>query len=122
MNALIRKFLSSYQPYRRLLTYDILTAILSAAIALVIPLVIRHITGDVLTGDAALLPRRLMEMGVVLIALIALQACCTYVYDYLGHAMGARWSVTCGRSFSTTTRSCRFRSTTTRGRARFYPG
>ena len=89
MNARIRKFLSSYQPYRRLLTYDILTAILSAAIALVIPLVIRHITGDVLTGDAALLPRRLMEMGVVLIALIALQACCTYVYDYLGHAMGA---------------------------------
>lgn len=70
MNARIRKFLSSYQPYRRLLTYDILTAILSAAIALVIPLVIRHITGDVLTGDAALLPRRLMEMGVVLIALM----------------------------------------------------
>jgi ATP-binding cassette subfamily B protein len=89
MNARFRKFLSYYLPYRRLLTYDILTAILSAAIALALPLVIRYVTGDVLTGDAALLPRRLMETGAVLLALIALMAGCTYVYDYLGHAMGA---------------------------------
>ncbi len=89
MNARFRKFLSYYLPYRRILTYDILTATFSATIALAIPLVIRYVTGDVLTGEAALLPRRLTEMGAALIVMIALQACCTYVYDYLGHAMGA---------------------------------
>lgn len=73
MNARFRKFLSYYLPYRRLLTYDILTAILSAAIALAIPLVIRYVTGDVLTGEPALLPRRLTEMGAALLAMIALR-------------------------------------------------
>ncbi len=89
MNVRIRKFLSYYLPYRRLLIYDILTAVLAAAIALALPLVIRHVTGDVLTGDPAQLPARLAQMGVLMLGLIALQAGCIYVYDYLGHAMGA---------------------------------
>lgn len=89
MNARIRKFFSYYQPYRGLLVLDILSAVLSAAVALLIPLVIRHITGEVLSGDPTLLPGRLAQAGGILCALIALGAGLTYVYDYYGHAMGA---------------------------------
>lgn len=89
MNARFRKFLSYYRPYQGLLTCDILTAALSAALALLLPLVIRHVTGDVLTGEAAALPARLIQMGALMLGMIALQAGFTFVYDYYGHAMGA---------------------------------
>ena len=89
MNARIRKFFSYYRPYRGLLILDILSAVLSAAVALIIPLVIRHVTGEVLTGDPVMLTERLAQAGGMLLALIALGAGLTYVYDYYGHAMGA---------------------------------
>jgi ATP-binding cassette subfamily B protein len=89
MNARFRKFLSYYRPYRGLLTCDILTAALSVVLALLLPLVIRYVTGDVLTGEAAALPARLFQMGTLMLGMIALQAGFTFVYDYYGHAMGA---------------------------------
>ncbi|NLG25981.1 MAG: ABC transporter ATP-binding protein, partial [Clostridiales bacterium] len=90
MNARFRRFLSYYHPYRKILIADIACALLAAAVALAIPLAIRHLTGAVLPGDPAAIPAGLIRTGALMVALVALGAGCAYVYDYQGHAMGAK--------------------------------
>ena len=88
MNAYLKRFLSYYRPYRGLFALDMGCAILSAGIALVIPLGIRHITGELLPSGAAL--QDILLMGAALMALGVLGWLCFYVVDYLGHYMGAK--------------------------------
>lgn len=89
MNSRIGKFISYYKPYRRVFVYDIVTAALTAVCALLIPLGIRHITGDLLGGNAENALNQILWTGAAMILLLLIQAACRYVYDYRGHAMGA---------------------------------
>ena len=52
MNQKLKKLASYYRPYLGLFFADMFFAILGAAITLVIPLIVRYITGNVITQDA----------------------------------------------------------------------
>ncbi len=85
-NARFRKFLSYFHPYKGLLAADVACALASAGIALLIPLGIRAITGQLaLRADYA----GIYRTGAFLAFLALAQVACSYFFDYKGHAMGA---------------------------------
>lgn len=86
----IKKFLSYYRPYRRLFAAVLLCAVVAAAITLILPLCIRYITKDVLTGPLSDALPRIYAMGAFMLGLVALQTACGYFMDYRGHALGAQ--------------------------------
>lgn len=84
----MRKFLSYYSPYKALLAADMLSAVLVAVLALLLPLVVRHITGTVILYDD--IAAEIIRMGAIMVAIIIAQTCFALFYDYKGHDMGAR--------------------------------
>jgi ATP-binding cassette subfamily B protein len=84
-----RRFLSYYQPYKALLAADLAASVLVAALGLILPLCVRHITGVVLQSGADVLPGILYTGGLML-AVIAARTACGIFTDYKGHDMGAK--------------------------------
>jgi hypothetical protein len=86
-----KKFLSYYRPYRGLLLADLLSAVVISAAALLLPVCTNFITKNLLATKGA--PGALdsiYELGVAMLALVALQGLCTLFVDYQGHVMGAK--------------------------------
>jgi ATP-binding cassette subfamily B protein len=82
--------ISYYRPYWKLFFSDMVFAIIGAATTLVIPLIVRYITSDVIyrPGDEAL--RVILKLGVLMVALVALECFCNFYIAYFGHIMGAK--------------------------------
>ena len=85
----MRKFISYYAPYKVLLTADMICAVLVAALALLLPIIIRHITGTVIVYSDDILAE-IIRMGVIMVAIITAQTGFALFYDYKGHDMGAK--------------------------------
>jgi ATP-binding cassette subfamily B protein len=86
-----RKFLSYYRPYRGWLLADLLCAVIISASALLLPVCANFITKNLLVKEGA--PgalHKIYGLGVVMLALVALQAVCTLFVDFQGHVMGAK--------------------------------
>lgn len=88
MSIRVRKFLSYYKPYRRLLAADIACAVIVSAIALIFPLCARYITQNVLDGATSEALGQIAVMGAVMVGLAAVQTLCNIFVDYQGHMMG----------------------------------
>ncbi len=88
MNSRIKKFLSYYKPYSGLLVADLSCAIVVSAIALMLPLCVRHITNNILEGSRPDASSQIYLMGVVMLALIIVYALCGMFISYKGHMMG----------------------------------
>ncbi|NBD27444.1 ABC transporter ATP-binding protein [Paenibacillus glycinis] len=86
----MRKFLSYYKPYLTLFLAILACAFVVSAAALVFPLLVRHITKDVLTGDLSVALRGVYWIGGLMLVLIAVQNAGNYFVDYKGHLVGAR--------------------------------
>ena len=84
------RFLSYYRPQLGLLALDLCCAVIISAIALVLPLCVRHVTGHILGGGSADPLQDLALMAFVMLALVGVQALCNLFVDYQGHMMGAR--------------------------------
>ena len=84
------KFLSFYRPYLRLLSADLFCAFIVSAIALILPLCVRHITQNILGGGTQDPVREIAVMAGIMLALVALHTLCNLFVDYQGHMMGAR--------------------------------
>ncbi len=89
---MIKKFISYYKPHWKLFWADMFFATLGGGIALIIPLLVRFITGDVINRPDAL--QWILGIAVVMVALIALEAYCTYFTANYGHVMGAKMEYT----------------------------
>ena len=85
-----KKFLSYYKPYMGLFSADMFFACLGAAISLVIPLMIRYITNDVIYRDMNEALRVIIILAAIMVALILLECYCNYFIAYYGHMMGAK--------------------------------
>ncbi|MCB9451317.1 MAG: ABC transporter ATP-binding protein [Anaerolineaceae bacterium] len=86
----VRKFLSYYRPYLRLLGADIVCALIISVAALLLPLCARYITQDVLGGNLQDALPQITVMGVIMLGLVGIQALSTLFVDYQGHMMGAK--------------------------------
>jgi ATP-binding cassette subfamily B protein len=87
-----RKFFSYYRPYWGLLLADLACALIVSVITLILPLITRTITKDVLEAQASSVPDALNTiymMGAVMLALVIVHTACNLFVDYRGHMMGA---------------------------------
>ena len=89
-NGKWKKFLSYYKPYKKMFAADMFFACMGAGVTLVIPLIIRYITNDVIYRDVSESLHMILTLTIVMAALIILECYCNYFIAYYGHIMGAK--------------------------------
>jgi len=90
MNNKMKKFLSYYKPYKKLIIMDLICAILVAAISIFIPYIISIITGELITEDGITpenLKMILILVGILVVMLVVEYFSQVYV-TYMGHYTG----------------------------------
>ena len=85
----LKRLLSYYKPYKLLFFSDMFFAILGAIVTLVIPLIVRHITSEVVYFDGNKALETILILGIVMVALVLVEMGCNYFMTYWGHMMGA---------------------------------
>ncbi|MCI8465950.1 MAG: ABC transporter ATP-binding protein [Lachnospiraceae bacterium] len=85
-----KSFLVYYKPYLGLFLSDMFFACLGAAVTLVIPLIIRHITGTVIDYEAGKAADTIWKLALLMVGLVVLEFGCNYYIGYFGHIMGAK--------------------------------
>ncbi len=85
-----KRFLGYYKPYKKVFAADLFFAFLGAAVTLVIPLIVRYITGTVLLREAEEALEVIVWLGGLMIGLVILECYCNYFIAYYGHVMGAK--------------------------------
>ena len=88
--GLLRKMLSYYKPYMGVFWTDMFFATLSAAIALVLPLVVRYVTNDLIYREPEVILHRAGYIAIGLIALVAIDCYSKFYISNYGHVMGAK--------------------------------
>ena len=89
MREKLKKLFAYYGPYKKLFYSDMFFAILGAAVTLIIPLVVRYITNEVVYFDAAGARASVLKLGALMVALVLLEIFCNFYIAYFGHIMGA---------------------------------
>ncbi len=90
MNEKWRKFLSYYRPYLKGFIADMCFALIGAATSLIIPLIIRYITGTVLAEGFTNASQTILNLFLIMLGLLAIEFGCNYFIAYVGHMVGAR--------------------------------
>lgn len=89
MKEKLKKLFAYYGPYKKLFYSDMFFAILGAAVTLIIPLVVRYITNEVVYFDAAGARASVLKLGALMVTLVLLEIFCNFYIAYFGHIMGA---------------------------------
>lgn len=90
MGKTLKRLAGYYIPYKGLFFSDMFFAILGAAITLVIPLIVRYITTNIVQMPADRATGMILKLGIFMIALVLVEAFCNFYIAYYGHIMGAR--------------------------------
>ena len=84
-----KKLVRYYRPYLGLFLSDMFFAILGAGVTLVIPLIVRYITGTVVFLPAQEVLPAILKLAALMLALVLLECFCNFYIGYYGHIMGA---------------------------------
>ena len=90
MKNKLKKLFSYYKPYKGLFFADMFFAILGAAVTLVIPLIVRYITNEVVYFEGNEVMRTITMLGGLMIFLVLVEYVCNYFIAFYGHMMGAK--------------------------------
>ena len=90
MRQVLKKLASYYRPYLGLFLADMFFAILGAGITLVIPLIVRYITGNVIYWEAEAAMQQILRLGLFMLVLVLVECFCNYFISNYGHIMGAK--------------------------------
>lgn len=85
-----KKFISYYKPYKKIFAADMFFAFLGAAVTLVLPLIIRYITNDVITREPNEALKIILVLAAVMTGMVLLESYCNFFIAYYGHLMGAK--------------------------------
>lgn len=83
-------YLEYYKPHKKLFFLDTLFAVLGAAIAIIIPLLIRYISNEVVLWEKASALHSILIIVLCLAAMMLFEMYCNYFIAYYGHIMGAK--------------------------------
>ncbi len=84
------KMISYYKGFGGVFWLDMFFAALTAAIVLVIPLIVRYVTGTLIYEDSAEIFRQGKWIALILIVLVAVDFYCNFYIANIGHVMGAK--------------------------------
>ncbi len=90
MKDKLKKLFAYYGPYKGLFYSDMFFAILGAAVTLVIPLIVRYITNEVVYFEMTRARESILMLGGLMVALVLLEIFCNFYIAYFGHIMGAK--------------------------------
>ncbi|MCI5869798.1 MAG: ABC transporter ATP-binding protein/permease [Dorea sp.] len=90
MKEKLKKLFAYYKPYKGLFYSDMVFAVLGAVITLIIPLLVRYITNEVVYFEAKEARHAIVMLGIVMIILVLLEIFCNFYIGYFGHIMGAK--------------------------------
>lgn len=90
MKNKLKKLFSYYKPYKGLFLADMFFAILGAAVTLVIPLIVRYITNEVVYFEKDKVMHTITILGGLMIFLVVVEYVCNYFIAFYGHMMGAK--------------------------------
>ena len=85
-----KKLSAYYKPYKGLFLADMAFAMIGAAITLVIPLMVRYITGTVVLLPIEEASSTIIRLGIFMVLLVIVEGYCNYFIGYYGHVMGAK--------------------------------
>ena len=85
----LRKLISYYRPYIGTFLLDMFFAVVASAISLVIPLVVRYITSEVIYSEQGA-KETIIRLGLILTVLVVIQFFANYYITNVGHVMGAK--------------------------------
>ena len=88
--GLFQAFLPYFRPYVSIMVIDLFCASLTTVCDLVLPLIVRYITGSAREGAAALMLSTVLKLGCLYIALRLIDAAANYYMQSIGHYMGSR--------------------------------
>ncbi len=88
--SVLLRLAAYYKPYAGVFFTDLLFALISAAVALTIPLVVRYVTSTVIYMEHAQAQEMLIKLGILMVVLVLVQWYSNYYITYYGHVMGAR--------------------------------
>ncbi|MCI8824461.1 MAG: ABC transporter ATP-binding protein [Lachnospiraceae bacterium] len=86
----LKKMISYYHPYMRTFVIDMIFAFLSAAITLVLPLIIRYVTSEVIYMEKSGALHSVFLLGILMFAMLALYCYSNFYISNYGHVMGAK--------------------------------
>lgn len=86
----MKKMLSYYKPYLGVFTADMVFALIAAATTLVIPILVRYITQDVILRPMDEALHTILWLGLFMLVLVAVECYCKYFISNYGHVMGAK--------------------------------
>lgn len=90
MKKNLKKMLSYYKPYMGIFWADMFFAAVSAACALILPLVVRYITNTLIYKDRNFILHQVKVVTAGLVLLLILDAFSRYFIGNYGHVMGAK--------------------------------
>lgn len=90
MSDTFKKMLSYYKPYMRIFIADMIFATLSAAVALIIPLVVRYVTSTLIYEQRDVILHQTLYIAVGLLVLLLVDCYSRFFIGNYGHVMGAK--------------------------------
>ena len=90
MNQNLKKMMGYYKPYLKIFWADMFFATLSAAVALMIPLVVRYVTSTLIYLPSEEIIRQIIYIGIGLVVLLAIDCYSRFFIGNYGHVMGAK--------------------------------
>ncbi len=86
----LRRLAAYYKPYRWMFWSDMFFATLGAAVTLIIPLMVRYITSNVVNLPVSESTAKIFQLGLIMLAMVGIEWFSNYYITYYGHVMGAK--------------------------------
>lgn len=90
MWKVLKELAGYYKPYLKVFFADLFFAVLGAGTALVVPLLVRFITSDVIFRSENEAAKLIFAIGAVMLFLVLVEGFCNFFIAYYGHIMGAK--------------------------------
>lgn len=88
--GILRRLVAYYRPYKKVFWTDMFFAFVSAAAALMIPLVVRYVTSTIVEMDTSEAQGMLLKLGILMLVMVLVQWYSNYYISNYGHVMGAK--------------------------------
>lgn len=96
---LLKKFLPYYKKYKWIMVFDLFCAALTTVCELVLPMIVREITGAASATPMSLTVELILRCGILYVVLRLIDTAANYYMSSIGHIMGTRLETDMRRDF-----------------------